>query len=465
MNSLENIINNSNYLLKLPVSETHQIILNTLNWAIDIVPIEMLQQEVHQELEFTLKERWYGLSVEEQKKAIHQLKEVAKKHSIHVPYWFYLLTTLNCNQKCTYCYEKEMVTNKPLDMKLYAKEIEYINQLEQERNIAQERMNIVLFGWEPLTIKPDDLKIILDGIKEKNRKTIIVTNWTTIDKHITNLIEYKDQISDFRISLDWPEVLHNQRRPYKNNEWSYQKMVENINLLLDNWFVVKLQTILWKGNLEALDDIVQDIREKWWFDKDNFQRRIEWSHDYKNLDKDSDEISEWKMVKKIVEIYQNNPDIQKKLIFESFKYLAHIVDSFSRLWNRKTYRWPKYGFCEPQKWFQYVFSTDGKIYHCPRTIDEKNYHLGSVDEPIQELSNTYKDTIVRDKENCWECNMNSFCWWGCVVQKKYHPNFDCKSYANWVIQEFIDLMKEEIMEKADKNDIVSINNLRQDWKK
>jgi len=31
-------------------------------------------------------------------------------------------------------------------MKLYAKEIDYIHQLQQEWNIAQERMNIVFFG-------------------------------------------------------------------------------------------------------------------------------------------------------------------------------------------------------------------------------------------------------------------------------------------------------------------------------
>lgn len=462
MTSMEDSINDTGYILKMPISDTHQIILNTLNGAIDLIPTKILQQETNKELERTLKERWYLLTPEEQKKMIQQLREVASKHAVHVPYRFYVLTTLQCNLQCSYCYEKEVAGQKALDMNMYAKELEYISQLEKERDITQDRMNIVLFWWEPLTIRPENVKIILEGIKEKNRKAIVVTNGTMIANHIKTLITYKDRISDFRISVDWPKDLHNQRRPYKNSWWTYEKIVENINLLLDNWLTVKLQTILWKGNIDALEDIIQDIREKWWFEKDNFQRRIEWSHDYKNLDQESDEISEWKMVKKIIEIYRKNPDIQKKMIFESFKYLAHITESFWRLWKRKTYRWPKYGFCEPQKWFHYVFSTDGNIYHCPRTINEKEYHIGNAHEPIQELSKTYKDTMVRDRQHCEECNINSFCWWGCVVQKKYHPNFDCKTYANWIIQEFMTLMKDEIIEKSDADKIVSINKPRQD---
>jgi hypothetical protein len=53
------------------------------------------------------------------------------------------------------------------------------------------------------------------------------------------------------------------------------------------------------------------------------------------------------------------------------------------------------------------------------------------------------------------------CGGGCVVQKKQYPEMECKEHAVSVISEFVDLMKDKILEKSETKNIVPINDLWQ----
>jgi radical SAM protein with 4Fe4S-binding SPASM domain len=144
--------------------------------------------------------------------------------------------------------------------------------------------------------------------------------------------------------------------------------------------------------------------------------------------------------------------------FESFKYLGHIVRSFGWLGNYNTYWGPKYNFCEPQRGFHYVFSTNGKIYHCPRTINNPKFCLGNANEGLIK-DNSLKQQTILDKTKCASCKINTLCGGGCVVQKKFYPDLDCKEYASSIIGEFIALMTDKILKRAIPDEIVSINSL------
>ena len=66
---------------------------------------------------------------------------------------------------------------------------------------------------------------------------------------------------------------------------------------------------------------------------------------------------------------------------------------------------------------------------------------------------------VFDKEKCISCPLNTLCGGGCVVQKDYYPNFDCRKYAASIVNEFINLMKDKILATSLPDRIVSINQL------
>ena len=220
-----------------------------------------------------------------------------------------------------------------------------------------------------------------------------------------------------------------------------------------------MQTILGAGNIASLDELVAFIKRKKWLENPNFQWRLEGSHDYANLDPEKDEISEGQMVQKVIELWEGYKELQGKLKFESFKYLGHITRSFGWLGDYKTYWGPKFNFCEPQKGFHCVLATDGKIYHCPRTIDNLDFYLGDAAKEFNSRQKDLKQKIILDKEDCLDCSLNMLCGGGCVVQKKYYQDFDCQQYALSIISEFIDLMKDKVLERASDDKIISINKL------
>lgn len=240
---------------------------------------------------------------------------------------------------------------------------------------------------------------------------------------------------------------------------SFNDVVHAIEVLLKTGFPVKMQTIIGKGNIDHLEDLVTFMKAKDWLSHPKFQWRIEGSHDYANLDQEKDEISEGTIVAALIHIWNNNQDLHDKMKFENFKYLGHITRSFGWLGEYKTYWGPRFTFCEPQKGLQFVFSTDGKIYHCPRSTNRKRFQIGDITARLtsREVGIGLQPLLMR--EDCAPCTINTLCGGGCIVQKTYYPEMDCKEYGISIIAEYIALMKKEILERAVPGKATSINEL------
>jgi len=458
----------SNRILKFGLNNTNSLLINPINGAIDIVPnkifslrytLENSKQILGDSEREYLTNRGYFFSEQKREDMLIDLESISKQHSQKVPYWFYVLTTLNCNFGCPICYEKKTLENSEISLKKLEKIINTVNVFQKEHKLSDSRINLVIFGGEPLCVSnPELIHQILEISSEHKWKNIIVTNGSRVNNFIDMFIKYSNTISDFRVTLDGPRIVHDSRRSYLGGRGSFNDTVNAIDLLLEKNLSVKMQTILGAGNISYFEDLIKFVKEKDWLQNSLFQWRIEGSHDYTNLDIKKDEISEGKIVQKLIYSLEEHRELQGKLKFESFKYLGHIVQSFGWLGKYNTYFGPKYGFCEPQKGFHYVFSTNGKIYHCPRTINNSDFCVGTIEENAI-LSNELKNKTVLDNPKCSQCTINTLCGGGCVVQKKYYQKLNCQEYALSTIAEFIDLTKDKILEHASSDKIVSINNL------
>lgn len=448
----------SNKTTKFPLSSKITLLLNSNSGAIDLVPNKILKNPSPAELNL-LKKRKHLDTDKQYDGNLEILKKIIKNQNKNIPYWFYILTTLRCNFNCPICYEKNTSKTKDLNKRTLGSIIELIAKIQKENKIPNKKMFVVLFGGEPLCGDKNVIELILKEIKRKKWKIIIVTNGSLINNYLELFKKYQDVIADFRITIDGPKIIQNQRRPSKGNLDSFTEAEKAIDSLLKEKFTIKMQTILGNGNQKYLGELTKFIQKKQWLKNKNYQWRIEGSHDYANLDPEKDEISEGKMVYSLIKLIDQHPEITDKIKFESFKYLGHIVDSFEWLGNYKTYRGPKFGFCEPRKGFHYVFSTDGNIFHCPRTINNQKYLIGNTKKGLSPKVHKFKKTTILDKKKCKSCAVNTFCGGGCAVQGVYNKDFDCKKYTLKIISEFILLMKEEIASKADGGNIVSINKL------
>ncbi|MEK7211513.1 MAG: radical SAM protein, partial [Patescibacteria group bacterium] len=393
-----------------------------MSGAIDLMPQKYLDGAISESQEKILRSRGYFMQESEMKDMSKRLLEIGQRHAQNVPYWFYILTTLNCNFQCPICYEKKVKTNADIASSVLNNIFSFISEFQSAYQLSSEKIFLVVFGGDPLCVKnPEIIKSILIESARRGWKVIVVTNGSQIKKFMRLFESYSSSVSHFRITLDGPEKIHNMRRPYLGGRGSFEDVIGAIDLLLQKGFLVKMQTILGAGTYDHLDEIFDILKKNGWLKASNFEWRIEGSHDYANLDSEKDEITEGVMVKKIIDLVEAHPELQKKMRFESFKYLAHIVSSFGWLGRYKTYWGPKIGFCEPQKGFHYVFSTDGNIYHCPRTINLSAFNLGTAAGGLTAEEKEIKHQAVFERENCFSCPLNTLCGGGCIVQKNYYP--------------------------------------------
>lgn len=449
---------NLDNIFQTKIGKDAYLLLNSYTGAIDLVPANFLTSPDPSVVSHLTK-RGYFLQKSEIAEAKNKLLKIYKNNAKNAPHWFYILTTLNCNYDCPICYEKSTYKTSNISEATAASVLRFIKKLQQEKQIPNRKMNIILFGGEPLMGDRRVITKIFSEVEQNGWKVVIVTNGSLVIQNMELFERYKYCISDFRITLDGPREIHNKRRPFKAKHGSFDLVVNAIDILLKNNFQVKMQTILGNGNLKYLDQIVGIINKYKWTKYNNFQWRIEGSHDYANLDPEKDEISEGKMVKELINLIKRRPEIKGKIKFESFKYLGHVVESFGWMGDYKAYWGPKIAFCEPQKGFQYVFSTDGSIYHCPRTINNKRYKIGDFEKGFNEKIKNLKQQIVYEKSKCVDCSLNSFCGGGCAVQGVYYKKFDCQKYAEQIFSEFFRLMEKEVLAKTKDNKIVSINKL------
>jgi len=442
------------------ISDFFHLLINATTGAIDIIPERVADGIMSQSESKALIQRGHIGNGRDEQKALNLLQEANLKHSEHMPYWFYVLTTLNCNFACPICYERKILRGGEISLEILKGTLAAIKNLQEKWEIPPGKMNLVLFGGEPLLVSnPEIIRTALKFAERNEWKCVVITNGTKAISFSGLFDEFRETISDFRITIDGPPRIHDSRRPYKGGRGSFTDVVSAVEHLLQSGYQVKMQTILGAGNILKLEALLKIVRQKGWLDLPNFQWRIEASHDYSNLNNAEDEYSEAAIVKTLVDLFQRYPILKGKMKFESFKYLAHLTNSFGWLGNLKTYWGPKFNFCEPQKGFQYIFSIDGKIFHCPRTISNSDFCVGDISQGLSSRYAKLKRTLMLDRDKCKACIVNTLCGGGCPVQAKNFPEMDCYFSALGRIDSFVELLRNRILERATPDRIISINKL------
>lgn len=130
-----------------------------------------------------------------------------------------IMITKRCNLKCPYCFANEFVNKNSTDMTInnFLQALDFIMTDTDE--------NVGIIGGEP-TIHPE-FKTILEILIEDDRveHVTIFTNGINIDKYINQIVHPKFSI------------LINCNNPNDMGEESYKKMVENIDLLVNQFYL------------------------------------------------------------------------------------------------------------------------------------------------------------------------------------------------------------------------------------
>lgn len=141
-----------------------------------------------------------------------------------------------CNLRCTYCMPADGIELSPKASLMTADEIFSIAQTFVENGVDKIRLT----GGEPLLRK--DFPEIASKLATLGVALSITTNGILIDRHIETLKRYG--INKINLSLDTLIASKFHSVTLRNQ---FEKVVDNLHLLLNNDFKVKVNVVLMKG--------------------------------------------------------------------------------------------------------------------------------------------------------------------------------------------------------------------------
>ncbi|RUT69999.1 GTP 3',8-cyclase MoaA [Flavobacterium cupreum] len=155
-----------------------------------------------------------------------------------------------CNLRCTYCMPADGIALSPKASLMTADEILAIARIFVENGVDKIRLT----GGEPLLRK--DFPEIISKLATLGTAISITTNGILIDRHMAVLKEFK--VSNINLSLDTLVSSKFHTITLRNQ---FEKVIDNLHLLLNNDFKVKVNVVLMKGfNENEIADFVQLTR-------------------------------------------------------------------------------------------------------------------------------------------------------------------------------------------------------------
>ncbi len=141
-----------------------------------------------------------------------------------------------CNLRCTYCMPADGIALSPKASLMTAEEIFSIAETFVKNGVDKIRLT----GGEPLLRK--DFPEIISKLASLDISLSITTNGILIDRHIAVLKQFK--IKKINLSLD---TLISSKFHAVTLRNQFERVIDNLHLLLNNDFLVKVNVVLMKG--------------------------------------------------------------------------------------------------------------------------------------------------------------------------------------------------------------------------
>ncbi len=160
--------------------------------------------------------------------------------------------TDNCNMRCFYCMPEEDYDFTPASRLMQTHEIEGLAKLFVENGVNKIRLT----GGEPL-IRKDADKIIL-SLSQLPVSLTLTTNGVRLN-HFINILK-ESRVHSLNISLD---TLQKEKFQLLSRRDYFQQVYENITLMLQHDFHVKVNMVVMKGlNDDEINDFVEWTKDQ-----------------------------------------------------------------------------------------------------------------------------------------------------------------------------------------------------------
>ena len=169
---------------------------------------------------------------------------------------FVILPTTDCNARCYYCFE--LGTKRiNMDEKTAIDVSNYISKVSKGNKVK-----LHWFGGEPL-YNSNAIDIICSSLKKQNieYESSMISNAFLFDKMLVKKAKFEWKLKTIQITLDGTEEIYNNTKAYiyKQVKNPFQRVYENIGLLLENDISIKVRLNMDMHNIDNLYELINTL--------------------------------------------------------------------------------------------------------------------------------------------------------------------------------------------------------------
>ena len=304
-----------------------------------------------------------------------------------------ILTTSTCNAQCFYCYEQgrpiqTMSKETALDT------ADFIISNTEEK----EKVTLNWFGGEPL-LNPDVITLIMQKlISELGSDRIdssMITNASLFSKELISKAKETWNLNNIQITLDGMAEIHNKRKSYVNNCFTFGKTIETIRLLLSEGFRVSLRLNYDKDNFNDIVNLIYFIHETF----GNQENLICYAYPLFNTTSNKEDSY----------VYCDDIPVYMPRIISALAKCGYYNPNM--ILQRRTHA------CFATDPYSYVINSDGVLYKCTMDKMELSRSVGNVKDGIIMNSVLMEWTTPILPEQCLNCVMLPICQGGCRASR------------------------------------------------
>lgn len=300
-----------------------------------------------------------------------------------------IFVTMQCNLRCTYCYEKNEDRVGTISFEMIDNVIEFVER--KIKTVGAKKLNIRFHGGEPL-IAFDKIEYIVEKLNARCCELVgtilytMTTNFTLYNSAMSSLLK---DFSSISVSVDGTELSHNRNRKYIDGTGTYLDVKNNVGrAILDGLNIIGRLTLT-KENYENVDvnvksiidmgigvvDIELDLEEKDWMsiNIDLYIEKLKSLIDYCNFLK-----------------YTQSRDVR--------------IPIFTQAVNK-----PKNTLCDGGI-SSFVIVPDGSVYPCILAVNNSKYRIGDIDGNVNEKVLRFLHEVGEQHvETCEGCARYDYC--------------------------------------------------------
>ena len=374
-----------------------------------------------EESAFAKKMKEYGFIVDENydETGFVILKERQMQYADEIEsFYVTIATTLNCNFRCNYCFEKKVLCDSKMNGEVQQNTINYIIRMIKGNKLCK-KFRVTWFGGEPL-LYPEIIDNISRPIIEYcNKNNIdygatVITNASLLTKDVFMCLK-KNKVTRLQITIDGNQEMFCKQKGVTKD--TYEKVIQNIKEIAGK-INISIRVNFAPGMEESVYDLTSYLLEDCGLNG-KIKIYLAQIRSYENLEEEK--------------------VINAKFLEFNNVYINRMQEKFGKTSISDKHPVRTNSFCQLACKMGGCIGPMGEIYRCEHALGHKELEVGNVKNGLFYNSIDAKYLDVKHEKKCLACKIFPICLGGCkndIINKTTAINCDA----------YIEASKERILD-------------------